>query len=205
MLSLLTCSTSRVEDYDYDYDADYAAPVRRRHSTKSFIAKASPRMRKRKIPTIGLPTDFRHEVHLGRDLKSDSSYMLWDVERWREELAKRNLILPPVTIPEPPAVTSEQMQQKSSKRSSFTPQKRKPVPSLVPPVPCVSSPHDVPLPPTPTTDSESVPALDPPSRGPSIDEGDGASLPDTVDKESDEIYMRKAAVDPVVELHTDGT
>ncbi|KAF8506154.1 hypothetical protein BU17DRAFT_101014 [Hysterangium stoloniferum] len=204
MLALLTCSTSHVEDYEYD-DSEYAAPVRRRQ-TRSFIAKASPGIRRRKTTNmvIGSPTGFRHEVHLGRELKPDSSYMLWDVERWREELAKRNLILPPVTIPKPAAATAEQVQQNTSRRSSFTPQKRKPVPSLDPIVPCPPPPHDVPLPPSPSThtitDSESVPALDPSSRGPSMDERDSVSLPDIVETESDEIPTQKAIVDPVVGL-----
>ena len=81
----------------------------------------------------------------------------------------------------------------TSKRNSYTPQKRKPVPSLypeAPPVPALPqslAPHEIPLPPSPmitpvesefddqatqsdySDSSIPVPPLDPPSRGPSID------------------------------------
>jgi len=129
--------------------------------------------------------------------------MLWDADRWRLELAKKvcprceiyamssetiffqDLILPPLDTPQTPSQTPTT--SKASKRNSFTPQKRKPVPALYPDIPLVPSldlslaPHEIPLPPSPTIsatlESEdddqgsvaSIPPLDPPSRGPSID------------------------------------
>jgi hypothetical protein len=94
---------------------------------------------------------------------------------------------------------------KIAKRNSITPQRRKPVPSIIPDIPTVSpfatlSAHDVPLPPSPTADSEAsieelpecqppkslVLLLDPPRRGPSADDGEKLYVTQTVKKRWDD-------------------
>ena len=74
MLSLLTCSVSRLDELD-----PYAvspAPLQSRRVSKGFgFIKTTPplnnskRRRLRKM-TIGMPTDFRHEHHLGNNMVS---------------------------------------------------------------------------------------------------------------------------------------
>lgn len=192
VLSLLTCSTETESDDDFDfYDSPIAASLDgKKKGLKNLIKH---RTTKRRRMSISGPTNFRHDVHLGHDLLVvDRTYRLWDENRWRLELAKKDLILP---LPQAPATseTSENTSKTSlsSKRNSYTPQKRKPVPALYPDAPRLPSldsslaPHEIPLPQSPTitgiledyddqtTESEgsvaSLPPLDPPSRNPSID------------------------------------
>lgn len=69
MLSLLTCSVSRLDDFD-----PYAVPrplhSRRSSKTLGFMKSTPPNVKRRRVvkKTIGHPTDFRHELHLGKDV-----------------------------------------------------------------------------------------------------------------------------------------
>ncbi|GJJ08656.1 hypothetical protein Clacol_002875 [Clathrus columnatus] len=157
---------------------------------------------------IGSPTNFRHDVHLGNDCKNDVSYAFWDSERWRQELLKKNLDIPPLepNSPSEPSLISTVAKPNAAKRNSITPQKRKPVPSLFP-LPIVE-PHEVPLPPTPVSSSSppsvythegssdpaafsksSLPTLEPPSRGPSLDD-DFVSLSEKMEQKWEELTYK---------------
>lgn len=196
VLSLLACSAVTDSDDEFDIsDSALAHSLEGRNRRLQSLIKKKERKRKAQSLTISAPTGFRHDVHLGPEvMKNDNLYVLWDADRWRLELAKKDLILPPLSTPKTPGSPSASVRTSTtSKRNSYTPQKRKPVPSLypeVPPVPALPQslpPHEVPLPPSPMiTPMESefddqatqsdysdssipVPPLDPPSRGPSID------------------------------------
>jgi len=173
MLSFLTCSAFTADDDDFDfYKSSIATSLDRGGTNRlKFIRR---RRKSTTIMTVSSPMNFRHDVHLGNDVNADGTFTLWDADRWRLELAKKDLILPSLSVPTQPLSTPSK-RSVASQRNSFTPQKRKPVPSLLLPLP----PHQVPLPPSPTSESlsesegsEPVPPLDPPSRGPSIDEED---------------------------------
>ncbi|KAF8519297.1 hypothetical protein JB92DRAFT_2013738 [Gautieria morchelliformis] len=91
MLSLLTCSVSRLDDLD---SFDVAPPLRQRRVSRSlgFIKPTSPGPKRRRVSkmTIGHPTDFRHEFHLGKDMVPEDMISVWDSERWQQALEKES-------------------------------------------------------------------------------------------------------------------
>ncbi|KAF8575431.1 hypothetical protein K439DRAFT_1623605 [Ramaria rubella] len=201
MLSLLTCSASRFDDLDpypglsYPDVSPPSSPLRQRRSSKSFSFIIRPATKKRRVAkmSIGTPTDFRHDFHLGKDVAGDGMINLWDTTRWQQELEKESRSSLPSSLASSIAPsTTPSAKPNASKRNSITPQKRKPVPSLVPDIPDLPFPApvpcDIPLPPSPTTSEclseESpaymssepasepeplVPLLDSPCRAPSTD------------------------------------
>ncbi|KIJ51057.1 hypothetical protein M422DRAFT_776935 [Sphaerobolus stellatus SS14] len=197
VFSLLLCSAATDSDDEFDFADSALAHSLEGHTKRlQILKKKKERKRKAQSLTISGPTGFRHDVHLGPDdMQNDHLYMLWDADRWRLELAKKDLILPPMPTPHRSGSPSSSMRTSTiSKRNSYTPQKRKPVPSLhpaeIPPVPTLPEslvPQEVPLPPSPSPivtpmgsefdeqespsnySDSSLPPLDPPSRGPSFD------------------------------------
>lgn len=170
MLSFFLCNSGTVDE-DEPFSPTYI-PYSMRSQSPSQSPECSPKKKSRTKTkknskmVIGSPTNFRHDAHLGTDFKSDLSYSVWDSERWRQELMKKNFNIPPLVIhtddtvgPLPPA-----SKPKSEKRNSITPQKRKPVPSLSDLLPSITTtatttitttePHQVPLPPSPTDSSQ---------------------------------------------------
>jgi len=228
MLSLLTCSAPRIDEYD-PYGPPKPSPPRQRRASRSlsFIKPPFPNSKKgRRVSkmSIGTPEAFRHEFHIGKEVATqDTRLDLWDSARWQQEFEVREQIraeknstptpstasssiapsftAPSSTAPSTPTIPSMPT-PKMVKRNSITPQKRKPVPSIIPDMPTISpfatlSAHDVPLPPSPTVEASKgeslespppkplVPLLDPPRRGPSADEGEKLYVTGTVKKRWD--------------------
>lgn len=208
MLSLLTCSVSRLDDFDLPFSAS-PSPVRvHRRVSKSlgFIKPASSTPRRHRVAkmTIGKPTDFRHEVHLGKEMVPENMVTLWDTARWDQELKKDSRPSPPSSLA-PSTVPSSPTNLSRSKRNSITPQKRKPVPSIIPDLPPMFltgnvAPHTIPLPPSPTQSISERDAsqcepfetldslLDPLRRSWSIDESETVHVSETANNENESHY-----------------
>ncbi|EJD48976.1 hypothetical protein AURDEDRAFT_112720 [Auricularia subglabra TFB-10046 SS5] len=137
MLSFL-CHSPRPEDFDYD--GPQATRVPRRMSLST-----SPRKKKRiEKLSIGAPTDFKHERHIGSDLVVPAE--MFEADKWRREVhrnhptltARPQSLAPP---PAPPALApprraslpfdSSQAQQQDRLESPSAPVKRKPIPAYL--------------------------------------------------------------------------
>ncbi|CAE6427326.1 unnamed protein product [Rhizoctonia solani] len=125
MLSLLCGSPDVVDSPFYDTHS--------RRNSRGTIPRlgrsGSSKTKKRIIKgSIGAPTGFRHEGHMGTD-NMMAPTGAWDLDQWRTELEKHMHVQPteeptPASAPAPTGV---------SRTNSITSPRRKPVPSLLPP------------------------------------------------------------------------
>ncbi|CAE6412175.1 hypothetical protein RSOLAG22IIIB_02034 [Rhizoctonia solani] len=124
MLSLLCGSPDVVDSPFYDTHSRRAS-----RGTITRLGRSSSSKTKKRIlkGSIGAPTGFRHEGHMGTDNMMAPTGS-WDLDQWRTELEKHMQVQPtepaPASVPAPTGV---------SRANSITSPRRKPVPSLLPP------------------------------------------------------------------------
>ncbi|KAB5595795.1 hypothetical protein CTheo_808 [Ceratobasidium theobromae] len=129
MLSLL-CGSPDVVDSPF-YDAHSRRSSRGMSISKLGRSRSgSSKTKKKRIlkGSIGAPTGFKHEAHIGADNMMTSTGA-WDLDQWRAELEKQMQPQPRGVQSEP---TSTAVSRVVSPASSVMAPRRKPVPSLLP-------------------------------------------------------------------------
>ncbi|KAG8718346.1 hypothetical protein FRC08_005439 [Ceratobasidium sp. 394] len=126
MLSLL-CGSPDVVDSPF-YDTQSRRSRSRRSIRGVLIRSGSGSSKKKRVlkGSIGAPTDFRHEGHVGGD-NMMAPTGAWDLDQWRAELEK--YMQPQPVVDARPVV--EPTPEPLSRAPSCV--RRKPVPSLLPP------------------------------------------------------------------------
>ncbi|KAF8717851.1 hypothetical protein RHS02_09291, partial [Rhizoctonia solani] len=126
MLSLLCGSPDVVDSPFYDTHSRRTSrgTITRLGRARSDSSKSKKRILK---GSIGAPTGFRHEGHMGSDNMMAPTGS-WDLDQWKTELEKHMQVQPTVS-PSTSAPTSTAV----SPASSIITPRRKPVPSLLPP------------------------------------------------------------------------
>ncbi|KAG8686701.1 hypothetical protein FRC11_008514 [Ceratobasidium sp. 423] len=124
MLSLLCGSPDVVDSPFYDTHSRRTSRGTITRLGRSGSSKTKKRILK---GSIGAPTGFRHEGHMGTDNMMAPTGS-WDLDQWKAELEKHMQVQPteptPVSAPTTVGV---------SRANSMTSPRRKPVPSLLPP------------------------------------------------------------------------
>lgn len=149
MLSLL-CRSPDVVDSPFYETQSQRSRTRRSIRGVSFpgLSRTSSGSKKKRTlkGSIGAPTDFKHEAHVGVDnMMMMAPTGAWDMDQWKAELEKHMQVQPVVvqSMEQPSAVPSvtntASPSPMASPASSVIVPRRKPVPSLLPP------PHEAPL------------------------------------------------------------
>lgn len=125
MLSLL-CGSPDVVDSPF-YDSHSRRPSR---VSISRLGRSGSKSKKKRVlkGSIGVPTAFRHEAHVGADNMMTPTGA-WDLDQWRTELEKHMQAQPGSRSEPTSSVTSPVI----SPANSVMAPRRKPVPSLLPP------------------------------------------------------------------------
>ncbi|CAE6436274.1 unnamed protein product [Rhizoctonia solani] len=126
MLSLLCGSPDVVDSPFYDTHSRRASRGTITRLGRSGSSKTKKRILK---GSIGAPTGFRHEGHMGSDNMMAPTGS-WDLDQWRTELEKH---MHAQSTEPTPASASAPTTTGVSRTNSMTSPRRKPVPSLLPP------------------------------------------------------------------------
>ncbi|KAG8736728.1 hypothetical protein FRC10_008985 [Ceratobasidium sp. 414] len=137
MLSLFCGSPDVVDSPFYDTQSRRSRSRRSIRSVLSRSGSGSSKKKRTLKDSIGAPTDFRHEAHVGGDNMMTPTGA-WDLDQWRAELEK---YMQPQSVVDVRPEAEPTPKPLSRAASSVAAPRRKPVPSVLPP----SHDHNSPL------------------------------------------------------------